>query len=69
MIGTFDEYLCELPPFQEYWEETFRKRQMLVIARESGTKVAHYARLLNQLLSPTCVADSNTSHQVIKLSS
>ena len=24
IMGIFDKYLCELPPFQEYWEETFR---------------------------------------------
>jgi hypothetical protein len=40
---------------------------MPVIAWKSGTKVVHYARLLNQLFSPTCLADIKTGQHIIEL--
>jgi hypothetical protein len=45
----------------------YQKRQMSVIAQKSGTKVVHYARLLNQLFSPNCMADIKTGQRVIEL--
>jgi hypothetical protein len=67
MMAIFEEYLNELPPIRTYWDELFSKRQMSVIARKSGTKVVHYARLLNQLFSPTRPADIKTGQRVIDL--
>jgi len=32
MMGIFNEYVEELPPFQEYWNLTFKKKQMSVVA-------------------------------------
>ena len=43
MMNIFKEYRNELPPFKEYWELTFKKKQMQVIARQDGTKIVHYA--------------------------
>jgi len=45
MMGLFQEYQDELPPFDKYLTETFTSRKTKVIARKSGTKVIHYARL------------------------
>jgi hypothetical protein len=67
MMAIFGEYLHELPPFKNYWDEFLSKRQMSVIARKSGTKEVHYARLLNQLFAPTCLADMKTGQRVINL--
>jgi hypothetical protein len=67
MMAIFAEYLHELPPFQKYWDELLSKRQMSVIARKSGTKVVHYARLLTQLFAPTRIADIKTGQRVIDL--
>ncbi len=67
MMAIFDEYLHELPPFKNYWDELLSKRQMSVIAPKSGTKVVHYARLLNQLFAPTHLADMKTGQRVINL--
>ena len=45
MMSIFNEYLLELPPFEEYWKVTFEKKQMSVVAcsRKDGTKVVHMA--------------------------
>lgn len=45
MMGIFQCYRDELLPFDKYLTETFTKRNMKVIARASGTKEIHYARL------------------------
>ena len=54
MMNIFSEYLSELVPFKEFWEVTFEKKQMSVVARcwKDGTKVVHMARLQMELLSP-----------------
>ncbi len=67
MMAIFEEYLHELPPFKTYWDELFSKRQMSVIARKSGTKDVHHAWLLNELFSPTRLADMKTGQRVIDL--
>jgi hypothetical protein len=67
MISIFDKYLHELPPFKNYLDELLSKRQMSVIAWKPGTKVVHYARLLNQLFVPTHLADMKTGQRVINL--
>jgi hypothetical protein len=32
MMNIFSEYLGEIVPFREYWEVTFEKKQMSVVA-------------------------------------
>ena len=59
----------ELPPFQEYWEIIFKKKQMKVICRKDGCKVVHYARLLKSLFSPQREADIMTTDRVHELGS
>ncbi len=67
MMAIFEEYLHKLPPFKIYWDELLSKRQMSIFALKSGTKVVHYARLLNQLFLPTCLTDMKTGQWVIDL--
>ena len=67
MMNIFKDYRNELPPFKEYWELTFKKKQMQVIARQDGTKIVHYARLLKYLFHPTRSMDKDTNARVIEL--
>jgi hypothetical protein len=69
MMDIFKQYRKELPPFHEYWEIIFKKKQMKVISRKDGSKVVHYARLLNSLFSPRREADLATTDMVHELGS
>ena len=67
MMNIFKEYIDELPPFKEYWDQTFNKKQISVIARKSGTKVVHFARLRRHLFSPTRPTIKETKSRVKEL--
>ena len=67
MMNIFKEYRDQLPPFKEYWELTFKKKQMQVIACQDGTKVVHFARLLKYLFDPKRLTDKETNERVIEL--
>ena len=67
MMGIFSEYEKELPPFKEYIDQTYKRKQMAVISRKSGTKVVHYARIRKTLFSPTRTTDKQTSSRVKEL--
>ncbi|KAL7548461.1 hypothetical protein ACHAWF_016400 [Thalassiosira exigua] len=67
MMSMFSEYVDELPPLKEYLDLLFKKKQMCVIARKSGTKVVHLARLRKQLFTPTFKTEQNTSTRVKEL--
>ena len=41
MNNIFQKYRNELPPFAEYWDMMFKKKQMKVIAKKDGSKVVH----------------------------
>jgi len=69
MMDIFKQYREELPPFDEYWEIIFKKKQMKVISQKDGSKVVHYARLLNSLFSPQREADLATTDTVHELGS
>ena len=64
MLGMFSEYQQELPPFKEYIDLTFKRKQMAVISRKSGTKVVHYARIRKTLFSPARTTDKETDSRV-----
>ena len=66
MMNIFKEYRDQLPPFKEYWELTFKKKQMQVIACQDGTKVVHFARLLKYLFDPKRLTDKETNERVIE---
>jgi hypothetical protein len=67
MMSIFDEYLLELPPFEEYWKVTFEKRQMSVVACscKDGTKVVYMALLRKELYSPTTPTNIKTRDMVV----
>jgi hypothetical protein len=69
MMDIFKPYRDELPPFQEYWDIIFKKKQMKVISRKDGSKVVHYARLLTCLFSPRREADLAATDRVHELGS
>jgi len=64
MMSIFNEYLLELPPFEEYWKVTFEKKQMSVVACscKDGTKVVHMALLRKELLSNDTNKYQNEGH-------
>ena len=65
MMNIFKDYRDELPPFKDYWELTFKKKQMQVVCRQDGTKVVHFARrLVKNLFNPTRCTDKNTNERV-----
>jgi hypothetical protein len=69
MMNIFKEYRDELPPFKEYWELTFKKKQMRIVNCKDGTKVVHFARLLKYLFDPKRLTDKETTKRVLELAS
>ena len=45
MMDIFKIYRDKLPPFKEYWDEMFTKKQMSVVARKSGAKIVQFAEI------------------------
>jgi hypothetical protein len=69
MNDIFQEFRNELPPFAEYWELMFKKKQMKVVARKDGSKVVYYSRLRKCLFDPRRKTDKETNAKVIELAS
>ena len=67
MMDIFKNHREELPPFKQYWEDTFKKRQMSVVARKSRAKVVHFKQALNHLFRPTHKTDRDTKQRVTEL--
>jgi hypothetical protein len=67
MMDIYKQYHQELPPFTEYWELIFKKKQMKVIARKDGSKVVHFARLLKYVFAPIRETDIKTTDMVYEL--
>jgi hypothetical protein len=63
MIDIFKQYQDKLPPFSDYWELMFKKKQIKVVPRKDGSKVTHHARLLKNLFSPHREADIGTGQR------
>jgi hypothetical protein len=61
MMNIFKEYRDELPPFKEYWELTFKKKQMRIVNCKDGTKVVNFTRLLKYLFDPKRLTDKETT--------
>jgi hypothetical protein len=66
MMNIFKEYREKLPPFKEYRELTFKKKQMQVVARQDGTKVVYFARLFKYLFDPQRLTDKETKQKVLE---
>jgi hypothetical protein len=67
MMNIFEEYCNELPPFKDYGELMYDKKQMKVVCRTDGTSVVHYKRIHNNLFHPAKRSDVETTEQVIEL--
>ena len=67
MMNIFQQYRNELPPFEEYWQLIYHKKQMKVVSRTDGTSVVHYKRIRRRLFHPTKKADKQTTELVVEL--
>ena len=67
MNDIFRKYREELPPFAEYWDLMFKKKQMKVVARKDASKLVHYSRLRKYLFDPTRETDKETTATLLEL--
>ena len=67
MMDIFKVYRDELPPFKEYWDEMFTKKQMPVVARKSGSKVVQLAEVKKALFKPTRQTDKQAVTCMLEL--
>jgi hypothetical protein len=67
MMGMFSEYINKFPPFKKYWEHLFNKKQMIVVASESGAKVLPYADLRKELFHPSDSTNAATNSRLVEL--
>jgi hypothetical protein len=42
MMKMFCKYVDTIPPFKKYWDHLFKKKLMVVVVSESGTKVLQF---------------------------
>ena len=69
MMNIFSVYQNELPPFKEYLDLMYKKKSMRVVARKSGAKVVHLAKVRKCLFNPKNKTERKTSPRVIELAS
>jgi hypothetical protein len=67
MMNMFSKYLDALTPFKEYWEHSYKKKQMRVIAAESGAMVMQFAELRKELFHPSDATDAATNKRLVEL--
>jgi hypothetical protein len=69
LMNIFSENLTEFEPFREYWEVTFEKKQVSVVAQchKDRTKVVHMSRLQKELFSPVSSTNVRTGEMLISL--
>ena len=67
MMGMFSEYIDKFPPFKKYWEQMFEKKQMIVVASESGAKVLAYADSRKELIHPSDTTNKATDSRLVEL--
>ena len=67
MMSMFSKYLDMLPPFRKYWDHLFEKKQMVVVASESGAKVLQFAELRKELFYPSDPTNAATDERLIQL--
>ncbi len=67
MTGIFVEYEKELPEFKDYLDTTYQKKQIALVARKSGSKVVHFARLRGMLFRPSRITIRRTRLRVLEL--
>ena len=67
MMSMFSKYLDMLPPFRAYWDHLFEKKQMVVVASESGAKVLQFAELRKELFHPSDPTNAATDERLVQL--
>ncbi len=67
MMSMFSKYIDMLPPFKKYLEHLFEKKQMVVVASESGAKVLHFAELRTELFHPSDPTNAVTDERLVQL--
>ncbi len=67
MMSMFSKYLDMLPPFRKYWDHLFEKKQMVVVASESGAKVLQFAELRKELFLPSDPTNAATDERLVQL--
>jgi len=67
MMSMFSKYLDTLPPFRKYWDHLFEKKQMVVVASKSGTKVLQFAELRKELFHPSDPTNAPTDKRLVQL--
>jgi len=67
MMSMFSKYLNTLPPFRKYWDHLFEKKQMVVVASESGAKVLQFAELRKELFHPSDPTNAATDRRLVQL--
>jgi hypothetical protein len=67
MMNMFGKYVNAIPPFKEYWEHLYEKKQMRVIAAESGATVMQFAELWKELFHPSDTTNAATNKCLVEL--
>ena len=67
MMGMFSKYVEELPPLKKYLIHLFEKKQMVLVASESGAKVLQFADLRKELFHPSDTTNIATDSRVVQL--
>ncbi len=67
MMSMFSKYIDMLPSFKQYWDHLFEKKQMVVVALESGAKVLQFAELRKELFHPSDPTNAATNKRLVQL--
>ena len=65
MMNVFKEFLDELPQFKEYWVKFPKDKQMSVVNKLIGMKVAHFAKVLEELFDPVGQTNIECTHRML----
>ena len=67
MMSVFKVFLDDLPPFQTYWKKFFDKKQMSVVNKSTGMKVAHIAKARKELWHPVSKTNNECTPRMLEL--
>ena len=67
MMSMFSKYLNMLPLFRKYWDHLFEKKQMVVVASESGAKMLQFAELRKELFHLSDPTNAATDEHLVQL--
>jgi hypothetical protein len=67
MMSTFSKYLKTIPLFRKYWDHLFEKKQMVIVASETGAKVLQFAESRKKLCHPSDLTNAATDKCLVQL--